>query len=339
MTVRRFFAVLSLLASIALIGGNAFAQADDADADEPAPMLTPHGDPDISGIFTFRTLTPLSRPAALQDRATLSAEEAAAFEASERRRLNRDLFDPQTGQPSAGYQARAEGGVLSYNEFWYERGIELTKDKRTSLVVDPPNGRVPYREEYGRQAWIRRLNLRNGFADSYTDRSLSDRCLMGFNSGPPMKSGSYNNNVLILQAPGYVAIVNEMVHNARVIPLDGRPEVDLRQYAGVSTGRWEGDTLVVETRNFLRETSLGGTTADTYLIERFRRIDPDTVIYEFTVDDPNSFARPWTAQMPFRRTDGPLYEYACHEGNVGLHGILAGARRLNIQAVDTADVP
>ena len=337
MTSRWLLTALVLFGSSTLIAGTGLPQSEDTLADESAPMRTPHGDPDISGIFTFRTLTPLNRPAAVGDQATLSDEEAAAFEASERQRLNRDLFDPESGQPSAGYQSRAEGGVLSYNEFWYERGIELTKDNRTSLVVDPPNGRVPYREEYERQSRIRYLNLRNGFGDSYTDRSLADRCLMGFNSGPPMKSGSYNNNVVILQAPGYVVIVNEMVHNSRIIPLDGRSHGDLRQYAGVSRGRWEGETLVVETRNFLRETSLGGTTADTYLVERFRRVNSDTVMYEFTVDDPNSFTQPWTATMPFRRTDGPLYEYACHEGNVGLSGILAGARKLNIQVVESSE--
>ena len=223
--------------------------------------------------------------------------------------------------------------MLSYNEFWYERGIELTADKRTSLVVDPPSGRIPFKPEYQEAAQIRRLNLRNGFADHYTDRSLADRCIMGFNAGPPMVSSAYNNNVQIFQAPGYVVILNEMVHNARIIPIDGRPHGDLRQWSGDSRGRWEGETLVVETRNFLRETSLGGSSADTYLVERFRRMDPDTVMYEFTVEDPNNFTGPWTAMMPLRRTDGPLFEYACHEGNIGMEGIMAGARRKDTQAV------
>ncbi len=298
------------------------------------PPRTDDGQPDISGIFTFRTLTPLSRPATLEGKEALSEEDAAAFEASERARLNRDLFDPETGQPSAGYQPRSDGGVLSYNEFWYERGVELTSDRRTSLVVDPPDGRVPYTARYLEQSRVRRLNIRNGFADSHADRSLADRCLMGFNAGPPMVPGSYNNNVQILQIPGYVAIVNEMVHNARIIPLDGRPHGDLRQWSGDSRGRWEGDTLVVETVNFQRETSLGGSSADTRLTERFWRMDAQTVMYEFTVEDPNSYIRPWTAMVPFRQTDGPLYEYACHEGNVGLYGILAGARNQNTQLVD-----
>ena len=226
-------------------------------------MRTPDGQPHISGTFTFRTLTPLERPAALADQERLSLEEAAAFEASERTRLNRDLFDPIAGAPSAGYQPRAEGGVLSYNEFWYERGVELTADKRTSLIVDPPDGRIPYAPGAREARALRRLNLRNGFADHYTDRSLSDRCIMGFNSGPPMTAASYNNNVQILQVPGYVVIFNEMVHNARIIPLDGRPHGTLRQWAGDSRGRWEGETLVVETTNFLTETSLRGSSRDT----------------------------------------------------------------------------
>ena len=301
---------------------------------------TAYGDPDIQGLFTFRTLTPLQRPvidagasALLAGRETLTAEQAAVYEASRRRELNRDAQDLTVRAPGVRYQSLAEGGVGGYNEFWYERGIELTRDKRTSLIVDPPDGRIPYREAFQAEARVRTTNIRNGFADSYTDRSLSDRCLLGFNAGPPMVSSAYNNNVLILQTPDHVVIVNEMVHNARIIPLDGRPHVGLAQYSGDSRGRWDGDTLVVDTKHFLRETSLSGSSRDTTLVERFRRVDADTVMYEFTVDDPNGYTRPWTARMPLRRTDEPMFEYACHEGNIGLAGILAGARRLNIQRV------
>ncbi len=300
---------------------------------DAAPLRTPDGQPDISGVFTFRTLTPLQRPEALEGQATLSAEDAAAFEASERRRLNRDTFDPESGAPSAGYQSRAEGGVLSYNEFWYERGIELTSDKRTSLVVDPPDGRIPYTPEFAEANRLRRLNLRNGFADHYTDRSLTDRCLMGSNSGPPMRPGSYNNNVQILQIPGYVVLVNEHIHNTRIIPVDGRPHGNVRQWVGDSRGRWDGETLVIETKNFQRETNFAGSSKDTLLVERFRRVDSDTLMYEFTIEDPNNYTRSWTAMIPLRRTDGPLFEYACHEGNYGMVGIMAGARNLNTQAV------
>ena len=302
-------------------------------AQESGTMRTPDGHPDISGTFTFRTLTPMQRPQQFAELETLDQETAAQFEASERIRQNRDLFDPETGAPNAGYQSRAEGGVLSYNEFWYERGIELTSDKRTSLVVDPPNGRIPYRAEYQTAARIRGLNMRNGFADHYTDRTLADRCIMGFNAGPPMVSSAYNNNVMIFQTADSVVILNEMVHNARIIPIDGRAHGEIPQWSGHSTGRWEGETLVVETKNFFRETSLGGSSKDTYLVERFRRLDPDTVMYEFTVEDDNNFTRPWTATMPLRRTDGTLFEYACHEGNIGMEGIMAGARQKNTQAV------
>ena len=300
--------------------------------DTSMPMRTPDGQPDISGIFTFRTLTPLERPAALEGQDNLSAEEAAQFEASERVRLNRDLFDPVDGAPSAGYQSRAEGGVLSYNEFWYERGIELTADKRTSLIVDPPDGRIPFTAEHREERRIRRLNLRNGFADHYTDRSLGDRCLMGSNAGPPMRPGSYNNNVHIFQAPGHVALLNEHIHNVRIIPIE-QPHLKVGQWSGSSRGHWEGETLVIETKNFARETNFAGSSKDTYLVEHFTRIDADTVMYEFTIEDPNNYTRPWTVAIPFRRTDGVLFEYACHEGNYGMTGIMAGARRKNTQKV------
>ena len=325
----RFFIAL---VAVVIAPGLTLAQSGNTDM----PLRTPDGQPDISGIFTFRTLTPLERPAALEGQDTLSAEDAAQFEASERVRLNRDLFDPVDGAPSAGYQSRAEGGVLSYNEFWYERGIELTSDKRTSLVIDPPEGRIPYTPEFRTANRIRRLNLRNGFADHYTDRSLGDRCLMGSNSGPPMRPGSYNNNVHIFQTPNYVALLNEHIHNVRIIPID-RDHLDVPQWVGSSRGHWEGETLVVETTNFARATNFSGSSEDTHLIERFTRLDSDTVMYEFTIEDPNNYTRPFTVAIPFRRTDGVLFEYACHEGNYSMTGIMAGARRQNTQKVTALD--
>ena len=298
------------------------------------PPRTPEGVPDLQGVFTFRTITPMQRPDRLEGKVTLSDEEASAFEESENTRLNRDLFDPIAGAPSAGYAPRAEGGVLSYNEFWYERGKELTRDKRTALIVDPTDGRIPYTAAARERNRITRANLSAGFADSYADRSVADRCLMGFNSGPPMRPGAYNNNVMILQTPGQVVIYNEMIHNPRIIPIDGGPHGALRQWIGDSRGRWEDDVLVIETANFSQATAFRGSTADTRLVERLWRADQDTVLYEFTIEDPHSFTRPWTAMFPMRRTDGPLFEYACHEGNYGLEGILAGARNKNTQAVD-----
>jgi hypothetical protein len=218
--------------------------------------------------------------------------------------------------------------VLSYNEFWYERGIELTSDKRTSLVIDPPDGRLPPQtEEAMIAASERRADAELHRYDSYENRSSGDRCLMGFNAGPPMRSASYNNNVMIFQSPGHVTILNEMVHNARVIPIDDTEKPPIPQYSGVSRGHWDGETLVIETSQF-RGGSSGLTSPHMHLVERLTRLDPDTVAYEYTVTDPTVYTAPYTVMLPFRRTDGPLFEYACHEGNIGLHGILAGARNL-----------
>ena len=321
--------VCLLATAITFAPGPALAQSDE----RATPMRTADGQPDVSGIFTFRTLTPLQRPEQFEGQERLSAEDAAEFEQAERIRRNRDLFDPEKG--ALFYRPRSEGGVLSYNEFWYERGVELTSDKRTSLIVDPPDGRLPARTETAQQAARERAAYRREHMyDSYENRSAADRCLMGFNAGPPMLSGTYNNNVMIFQAPGYVAILNEMVHNARIIPIrepgeDETTRPPFPQASGVSRARWEGETLVIETRQFAGGSS-GLTSTNMHLVERLTRLDPDTVAYEFTVTDPTVYTRPYTVMMPFRRTDGPLFEYACHEGNYGLYGILAGARRFEL---------
>ena len=309
----RYVAAGSVLAASLLI-------ATDVAAQRPyqAPR-TPDGKPDLQGTFTFRTITPLQRPAALAGKDTLTPEEAKAFEASENTRLNRDLYDPEKGQPSAGYPPRSQGGVLSYNDFWYERGNELTQDKRTSLIIDPPDGRIPFAPRTG--------GGRGGASfDNPETLSLADRCLLGFNSGPPMISGTYNNNVLIVQTRDYVVLQTEMIHEARIVPIGSRPHGALPRWIGDSRGRWEGDTLVVDTINFKRETSAPSSSATTKLVERFTRVGPDTIKYEFTVSDPTTLTKPWTAVEPLTRIDELLYEYACHEGNYGMTGILSGAR-------------
>ena len=321
--LKKPFAALSTLAVALLL----VPQASMAQGGDRAQMRTPDGHPDISGTFTFRTLTPFERPRQFEGRENLTPEEAAAFESSERTRQNRDLFDPETGAPTAGYQPRAEGGVLSYNEFWYERGIELTSDKRTSLVVDPPDGRRPPRTPAAQAAaQARRAYIDEHRYDSYEDRTMSDRCFGTSLAGPPMRSGAYNNNVMILQTADHVIIQNEMANQARIIPLHdlARPPVALLK--GMSRGHWEGETLVIETTNFRAESSLTGPNL--HLVERLTRLDGDTVAYEYTVTDPTVFTAPYTVMMPLRRTDGPIFEYACHEGNIGMYGILAGARNL-----------
>jgi hypothetical protein len=313
MHARYLVAAGGVLAANLLIAAPAAAQSR-----EWQPPRTADGRPDLQGTFTFRTITPLQRPAALAGKDKLTPEEAAKFEASENVRLNRDTYDPEKGQPSAGYPPRSQGGVLSYNDFWYERGSQLTEDKRTSLIVDPPDGRIPFAPRKG-----------GGGADRFDNPetlSLADRCLLGFNAGPPMISGTYNNNVEIVQTRDYVVLQTEMIHEARIVPLDGRPHGTLPRWIGDSRGRWEGDTLVVETINFKGPTSLQGSSAQTRLVERFRRVGPDTISYEFTVSDPTTLTQPWTAVMPLTRIDELIYEYACHEGNYGMVGILSGAR-------------
>ena len=319
----------TVIAIICLIPDSAAGQA----TGRAAPG-TLDDQPDLQGIWTFRTITPLQRPAALEGKAVLTPEEAAIFEESENLRLNRDLIDPEKG--GAGYAPVSEGGVIAYNEFWYERGNQLTPDKRTSLIVDPPDGRIPaLTPEAREQAEARRAYRREHPADSAADRTLPDRCLMANNSGPPMVPGAYNNNVQLLQIPGYFVIFNEMIHNARIVPMDGRPHGSIPQWAGDSRGRWEGETLVIETVNFRPERIFRESSTNLRLVERFTRVDADTLLYEFTAEDSTTWTRPWTAIVPMTKIEGPLYEYACHEGNYGLAGVLAGARAREKKAAET----
>jgi hypothetical protein len=294
-----------------------------------SPPRTPDGQIDLEGVWDFSTITPLERPGGLGDKQTFTDEEAATFEQEENRRQNRDLIDPKKG----GGQY-LPGSVIPYNEFWYERGNRIVGSRRTSLIVDPPDGRIPRLTPEAQQrldaqaAVARDEQLGRVRADSPESRSLADRCILGFNAGPPMTPGAYNNYVQITQAPGIVTLSVEMVHDVRLIAVDGRPHLPsrIRQYKGDSRGRWEGRTLVIETTNFFRETSFRGSSADLHLVERLTRVDADTLLYEFTVSDPKTWTRPWTAAIPMKKVDVPIYEYACHEGNYALRNILSGAR-------------
>jgi hypothetical protein len=300
-----------------------------------SPPRTPDGQLDIEGVWDFSTITPLERPSGLGNKQTFTDEEAATFEQEENLRQNRDLIDPKKG--GAQY---LPGSVIPYNEFWYERGNRIVGSRRTSLIVDPPDGRIPPLTPEAQQrletqaAVAREEQLGRVRADSPASRSLADRCILGFNAGPPMTPGAYNNYVQISQSAGVVTLGVEMVHDVRVIPVDGRPHLSprIRQYKGDSRGRWEGRTLVIETTNFLRETSFRGSSANLQLVERLTRVDADTLLYEFTVSDPGTWTRPWTVAIPMRKVDVPIYEYACHEGNYALRNILSGAR-----AQDAAD--
>ncbi|HEY1303955.1 MAG TPA: hypothetical protein VGF24_10430 [Vicinamibacterales bacterium] len=292
------------------------------------PPRTPDGQIDLEGVWDFSTITPLERPNGL-DKATFTDQEAANFEREENLRQNRDLIDPKKG--GAQY---LPGSVIPYNEFWYERGSKIIGTRRTSLITDPPDGRIPpltpqaQRKQDADAANARDEQLGHVRADTPQSRSLADRCILGFNAGPPMTPGAYNNHVQITQSPGYITLVVEMVHDARIVPVDGRPHLPpaIRQYTGDSRGHWQAGTLVIDTANFLRETSFRGSSAHLHLTERFTRIDAGTLMYEFTVDDPQTWTKPWTAAVPMRKIEQPLYEYACHEGNYAMRNILSGAR-------------
>lgn len=281
---------------------------------------TEYGTPDFQGIYTFRTITPLNRPRELADKATLTPEEAKEWEEYENRRQNRDLIIDSVG--GAGYPP----GVISYNEFWYERGVETIADRRTSLIYDPPNGRMPPSNVVGRER--RAVYGQMVFESAGPEgRTTVDRCLTGFNAGPPMIPGAYNNNMQIVQTKDHIVILNEMVHTARIIRLDSEHNTKQLKWEGDSVAHWENDELVIHTQHFFKDYNYRGMSGDAVIHERFRWVDSDTLEYDFTIDDPRSWDVTWSAKVPMRRTEDPLYEYACHEGNHGLPGILAGWRR------------
>ena len=281
---------------------------------------TAWGASDLQGVWDFRTITPLQRPEDLGDREFLTAEEAANLEQEAVARDERLLLaDPR--------KTEAGGNVGAYNNFWMDRGTRTIGTRRTSLVIDPPNGRIPETTAAGRARGAERRDYRREHpADSWLDRSTFDRCILGFNTGPPMTPGGYNQNMQVFQTEDHVVILNEMVHDSRIIPIDGSPRTGIGSWTGESRGHWEGDTLVIETQNFTDKTRWRGTTEAMTLVERLTRQDDATLVYTFTVTDEQTWETPWTAEIPMRRSDQPLYEYACHEGNYSMDGILSGAR-------------
>ncbi|HLK48003.1 MAG TPA: hypothetical protein VKT49_07705 [Bryobacteraceae bacterium] len=277
---------------------------------------TPDGQPDLQGTWSNTTLTPLERPAELAGKAYLTEQEAAEWE--------KRTFANLTGD-------RRDGGAdadvaRSYNEFWRDRGTKVIGSRRTSLIVDPPDGRVPaLTPEAQKRVAQAAAAARAHSTDGPEYQNLWVRCLT---RGLPMLPGPYNNDFQIVQTPGAVVILHEMIHDVRVIPLDGRPHLpsDVRQWLGDGRGHWEGDTLVVDTTNFSEKDNFRGSGANLHLIERFTRVGPDEISYRFTVDDSTTFTRPWEAEVPMTRADGQIFEYACHEGNYALADILRGAR-------------
>jgi hypothetical protein len=273
-----------------------------------APPQTAWGDPDFSGLWNYATMTPLERPRAFADKAMLSAEEASAYE---RQTNERQAATNNTAGPD-----------------WWDPGTRALTGRRTSLIVDPANGRLPPQTpDAEKQAAARAQAQRRGPEEGPEDLGLNVRCLNWSTAGPPMLPGVYNNNVQFVQTRDYVVIVNEMIHDARIVPMDGRPHGPMRRWMGDSRGRWEGASLVVDTVGFADKTRFRGADDRLHLVERFTRIDADTIEYRFTVDDPTIWSAPWTAMFPLHKTAGLMYEYACHEGNFrSIEGILRGAR-------------
>ena len=259
----------------------------------------------LDGIWNYATMTPLERPRDLAAKATLTPAEAADYE---RQTIERQTRTNNTAGPD-----------------WWDPGTRVLVNGRTSLIVDPADGRVPPQTT---AALARAAAQRaGGSADGPEDRALNERCLNWSVAGPPMLPGVYNNNVQIIQTRDYVAIVSEMIHDARIVPMDGRPHGTVPRWMGDSRGRWDGATLVVDTVGFTGKTAFRGSGAQLHLIERFTRVDADTIEYRFTAEDPSSWTRPFTAMFPLKKSAGRIYEYACHEGNErSMVGMLRGAR-------------
>ncbi|HEY7290661.1 MAG TPA: hypothetical protein VH583_12570 [Vicinamibacterales bacterium] len=278
----------------------------------------PDGHPDLQATWDFAQLTPFERPGDFAGRESVSEEEAEEFAQKRVETTNKDRRD-------GGAAADVE---RAYNDFWWDFGTRVSK--QSSLVVDPADGRLPPTTAAAQERAAQRRNK----YDNPEERPLPERCILGFNSGPPMVPSAYNNNVRIVQTPGRVVIVNEMIHSARIVDLSGRPHwpTDMRFLTGDSIGRWDGDTLVVDTTNFARENVFRGSSTGMHLVERFTRVDRETLRYDFTVDDPQTWTRPWSASVPMARTDQPMFEYACHEANYALEGVLKGARYQEKQA-------
>ena len=329
MTIRPLVLGSSCCALALVLSLPAAAQSDGGSM----PLRTPDGQPDLGGVWDFRTVTPLERPEEFADQEFLSEEEVAAYAAEQVLARNADLNreekkDVTTERGQVNGTRESSDLALAYNDFWWDRGTVVVETRRTSLVVDPPNGRIPPLTDAATARAAERTRINQRLSEGPEDRPLGERCITGFNSGPPMLPAAYNMNVQIFQSADYVVLLNEMVHNARIIPLDGGDHGTVPMWTGVSRGRWEGDTLVVETKNFLRETSFRNSSKNLHLIERFERLNEETLLYTFTVTDPTTWTQPWTVELPMRQSELPLFEYACHEGNYGMDGTLSGARAL-----------
>ncbi len=337
-----------IIVSVLLAAGPVGAQTRGSGAEGWAAPRTPDGRPDLQGIWTTQTFTPLQRPERYAGQEFLTEEEAAQLTEV----LTAQGVDPL--RRSAFVQALAEDdaekrrdATLQSDPTHYDNAMWLRttqpkglSSRRTSLIVDPPDGRIPPRTPEGQQRSAAQRE-RRGY-DSYANRPLQERCLVWTHEGPPMLPPPYNDIYQIFQIPGSVVLFPELANNpTRIISTDRQAHLPegVRQWAGDSIGRWEGDTLVVDTTNFTDRTAFQGSGEALHVVERFTRVDADTIQYEFTVDDPTTWERSWSAEIPMVKTDGRLFEYTCHEGNYGMQNTLRGARATDRQAADDAGQP
>jgi hypothetical protein len=308
----------------------ALALAAQTPSKQPIPR-TADGHPDLQGVWTNATLTPMERPASFAGKLNLTEAEAKAFEAHAQEELTSG-----DGKSDSDFHRRAGSGETGgYNALFIDRGSELARVdgvKRSSLVIDPPDGKVPPLTPEAQQ---RMRTMRRGSLASAKDRPLSERCLMSFgsSSGPPMLPVLYNNNYQIVQTADSVMILVEMVHDARIIRMNtGRMNAEhdpenIRKWLGDSVGHWEGDTLVVDTVHFNDQVNFRGSSKNLHVIEKFTRTGANTMLYRATLDDPTTWTKSWTIEYPFSATAGPVFEYACHEGNYSIVDVLGGARK------------
>ena len=291
---------------------------------------TPDGQPDLQGYWTNSTYMPLERPNGVT-KEFYTPEEAAEREKSQAQR--------EGAQTTPG---TTEDVHYDFSQFALDRSqTTLSRSLRTSIIYDPPNGRIPPLTEEGKRRTADRAEAARALGgrwDSAPSNQLDDRCMIMRGSGPPMMDAGYNSNYQIVQAPGYVMILTEMIHDARIIPLDNRPQAPekVQQWIGLSRGRWEGDTLVVETTNFNGKNPFSGSSEKMRVIERFTRVSDDVIQYRFTIDDESMWTRPWSGELPLVKTTGPIFEHACHEGNLGLYNTLVGARLEEKRAAEEA---
>ncbi|HYK18143.1 MAG TPA: hypothetical protein VEV37_08980 [Bryobacteraceae bacterium] len=313
-------------AAIALLAVPAAAQTAKSKS-SAVPRIDGH--PDLSGIWTNATVTPMERPAQFAGKPTLTDAEAEVFENA----LTQDLKDEDGKSDGPLIRAAGSSGTGGYNALFIDRGSQMDRIdgvKRSSLIVDPPDGKIPPVTDAAKAR--RAKEMRNFFNyDDVKNRPLSERCIIGFGStsGPPMMPVLYNNTYEFVQTKDNIMILVEMVHDIRVIRMNGtHPPSNVRTLLGDSIGHWDGDTLVVDTTNFRPDASFMGASENLHVIERFERNNSDTILYKVIIDDPSTFSKQWTMEFPFNATKGPVYEYACHEGNYAMTDIMGGAREM-----------